>query len=108
MFLPAAIEGPTNGIKAPESFNEFMDKYYKRLHILEVDSTTHASLFHLITPVSSSRAQHKKEQGRRDALKEARARAFETLRNTVDELEPSAIAQANVKAIVGQWFADIE
>ena len=34
MFLPAVVEGPANGFKPPESFGDFLEKYYRKLHVV--------------------------------------------------------------------------
>jgi hypothetical protein len=108
MFLPSAVEGPVNGFKQPESFGEFIEKYYRKLHVVEVDSSNFCSLMPLLSPVASSRAVQKRDQARQDELRRIRRAARESLCQSVDLLEPSTIYQANIKAIVGLWFVDDE
>lgn len=55
MYLPSHVEGPTNGVKAPEHFGDFMDKYYRRLHIIEVDSLLCSSLVPMMASGTSKR-----------------------------------------------------
>ena len=108
IYLPSSIEGPTNGIRPPESYADFMEKYYRRLHIVEVDPTVHISLFHLLPFVASSKTQQKKDQSRSDTLREQRKASLSMLHERIEGLVPATTKQANLKAIVGQWFADVE
>jgi hypothetical protein len=108
MFWPSHVQGPTNHIKQPESFGEFMDKYMRRMHLVLVNSYTNGFLIPLVSAAASSYRVYEKEQARKEALLRIRREALDRLGSLIDEIERSSVQRANLKSVLRQWFTDIE
>jgi len=108
LFWPSHVAGPTNHIKRPESFTDFMDKYMRRMHLVLVNSYTNGFLIPLVSPAASSFKVYEKEQARKQQLLRVRRDAFERLGELIDEIEKSSVQRANLKSVLRQWFTDIE